>query len=982
MNKNWGKLIRGIVCVVTLIILQGQDVGVASELKYQPLLESTEFMPGEVLVSFKPEVNLVVTENNIILRTSPNVVMSMLERLGIQKAELLIKPSRILDYNLPESLRNLYKLTFPVDMNVLEIVDSLSLLPQVLFVEPNYVYHLTDIPPNDTYYSYQWGLHGRESVNVEGAWRITTGDSDIKIAILDSGIDMEHPDLQSKIVDAYDFIDRDSYPEDNAGHGTHVAGIAAALADNNEELNGESYIAGVSWGSPIVPLKVCYVVKNGPLPDTNNCPADKIIEGIYRAVGTEGVRVINISLSGRSSSQNLHTALNYAYVKGVTVVAASGNESSSGPRYPAAYSSAIAVAATNREGTRAEFSNYGPHIDIAAPGVDIISTCPHNLTGQHGYYTLSGTSMATPFVSGVVALVYSVLPESYQRPYVVERILEATATDLGPSGWDQEVGWGRLNAYRAVYEAANPPRLNFYAPLYYSDGADHSAWMTLRVRDTETQKLLYEAHIAQNSDGRPSVLPQLWGIPTGDYDVIIKGPASVTKLVSHVHLTAGGTTYVDFTEDGKALYFTRGGDFNKDDRINAQDFVYLSSVYFTDDWLADLNGDGIVNARDMVAVLNNWFDLGDDYANTHDDVVNRVNSSHISAGNASLSVVPSSSTYDVGQEFEARVQIDTAGKNVKGADLILRYDPFALEVVEVVPGSVFPSTAKAENIVEMGEIIIGAESTDSSFSGTGTVATVRFRVIAGNTPTTVRIQFRPNDTVDSNLVEDGTVQDILGIVGHGRYTLVGTPERSSLNGFFTLPNGDYLTRMENSIAFNPDIASKILVEAATFEAYYDLEWHTLGVDRNILNGLSTYWHTEMITDQIISLRASILDLNDNTVVFTKDNIFLDRTAPTTILTVPTFLPSGGSFEVLWRGQDNLTGIASYDVQYKDGEKGEWVMWRSTTTLTSASFTGRSGHNYYFRIRARDVAGNETTFSREYLVLGEPLKIYLPIVVRN
>jgi hypothetical protein len=864
-----------------------------------------------------------------------------------------------------------------VDQDILQIVDSLSSLPQVLLAEPNYVYHLANIPPNDTYYSYQWGLHDPYGINIEGAWGITTGDPNVKIAILDSGIDMEHPDLHSKIVDAYDFVWNDDYPEDRSGHGTHIAGIAAASADNDEELNGESYIAGVSWGSPIVPLKVC-------LTPWDICPLDKMVAAIHQAVDTEGVRVINLSIAARSSSQSLETALNYAYVKNVTVVASSGNKNSSGPRYPAAHSTVIAVAATNQEGVRADFSNYGPHIDIAAPGVDIISTGPLGpISGGKGLLIGDGTSASAPLVSGVAALLYSVLPAGYQRPAVVKRILEATTVDVQPSGWDSMVGWGRLNAYQAVYEAANPPRLDFYAPLHW-DSTDHSAWMTLKVRDIETQKILYEARIPQNSEGRPIEPPPLYGIPTGDYNVIIKAPASVTRLVDHVHLTAGSTAYVDFSEDGRPLYLEHGGDFNNDDKINEMDKNYMNSVYFTDNSKADLNGDGYVTAKDMTALIHNLGDTGDDFANSRDSAVNPTTTKVQAAlGPASLSVSPNTGTYSVDQEFEAQIQVDTAGKSVDGVDLVLRYDPLALRVVEIIEGTVFPSSALQEVDWSMGEIIIGAhESQGASFSGTGTVATIRFLVIAGETPTTLRVRFRPADTTDSNLAEIDTNQEVLGEVGYGRYILVGTPERSEMEGYFGYQNGDYLTKMENTITFRPELSSKILVEAVTFDVYYDSEWHTLETDYNLLNGLRTYWHTELVTDQAIRLRARVLDLNDDTTTFTLDDLYLDRTAPTTILTTPTFLPEGGTFLVSWLGQDNLAGVDSYDVQYKDGEGSEWVIWQSETTATSATFTGESGHNYYFQVRARDEAGNEEAFSEEVAVLGDPPTVYLPLVVRN
>jgi hypothetical protein len=980
MNKqmNWSKWIRGIVCVVILMGLQGQVVQspspliAASSLENTNSLESGEYVPGVVLVCFEPSVEISIS-NKTRFRANVNTVQSKLEQLEVQEIESIFQNIRTNVVDPPAELLQLYKLTLPLDSNVPQVARELEKMPYVMHAGPDYLVQLQAVP-NDPHYEAgrQWGL---ERINVPQAWGIAQDSSAIKIAILDSGIDMNHFDLDSKIQGGYDYISDDDNPHNDYYHGNMIALIAAAETNNGQGM------AGVSWHSPIVPFRVC---------NDSHCPVSKRIPAIYHAANTEGVKVINMSLGSVIPYKDEKIALQYAYEQGVTVIAAAGNNNApfeftkeplrSVPKYPASFDNVISVSATNYFDELARFSSYGNSVSLSAPGKYILF-----VDDAGSYRRKDGTSFAAPFVSGVAALVYSVLSESYQHPDVVERILEATVTDLGKSGWDDKFGWGLLNAHQAVYEAANPPHLDFYAPLHYSDGADHSAWMTLRIRDIETQELLYEGRIAQNSEGRPFDLPKLYGIPTGDYDIIIKAPASLSKLVSNVHLTAGSTTFVDFTDDGNSLYFSQGGDFNNDDRVNVLDYNYMASVYFTDDWLADLSGDGIVSLKDMSRLFYTWNnrDLGDDYGNTFDKVVNQTAELQTATGSASLSISPSTGTYNVGQEFDVQIQIDTAGENIVGADLVLRYDPLALAVVEITEGTVFPSNAVEEVDTNMCEVVIGAyDDSETSFSGTGTLATIRFRVLAGETPTTLRIRFRPADTTDSNLAEDSTNQEILGAVGHGRFDLVGTPARSDLGGFFTAPNGDYLAQMENFIAFRPNLATSALVEEITFEAYYDAEWHALEVDRNVFNGWSTYWHTEMVTDQIISLRANVLDLNGITTAFTVDNLYLDRVAPATTLTVPTFLPDNGEFVVSWQGQDNLTGVVSYDVQYKDGEDGSWVEWKAATTSTSANFTGESGHNYYFQARACDVAGNEEAFSEEVAVLGDPPTVYLPLIVQN
>jgi len=692
MNEHnyWGKLIRGIVCVVILMALQGQDIKLtsnsvsASDLENQVPSEAGDYVPGEVLIGFREEVTLF--QNNGRLRATESLLQTEITKLGISNANILFDSPDIDRALLPQVLQNVYKFTFPENQDVLSVVASLKELPNVEFVEPNYIYHLDsttslpslNIPPNDEYYNKQWGL---DTIHAEQAWQITTGDPNVKIAILDSGIDMNHPDLSAKIMGGYDYANNDEIPDDELGHGTHVAGIAAGIGDNAQG------IAGVAWNCPIVPFKIGVSKPSG----------DLIADAIIHATTDEKIWVINISVKVSHNSYLQRAIIEHAYKKGITVVVAAGNDHTSNPTYPAAYKNTISVSAINQKQRLAGFSNYGASVALTAPGEAIWSTMPtypviytrfpYNLVYSKNYTKMDGTSMAAPFVSGVAALVYSALPAELRThgpatADLVRRILEQTAVNLKPNEWNQYYGWGRVDAYQAVLNAANPPRLDFYAPLYYGDGADHRAWMTLRIRDMETQKLLYEGRVAQQSEGHPFDPPKLYGVPTGNYDVIIKGPASITKRITNVQLTANSTAYVDFTEGGEPLYREYGGDFNKDDVINSADYDYLISKYWTDDWLADLSGDGVVKAVDLIVLLNNWEDnnVGDDYGNTADAIANQTYKAKALTGAASLNISPNTGTYYVGQEFEAKVQIDTAGKTINGADLVLRYDPIALKL--------------------------------------------------------------------------------------------------------------------------------------------------------------------------------------------------------------------------------------------------------------------------------------------------------------
>ena len=375
-----------------------------------------------------------------------------------------------------------------------------------------------------------------------------------------NSVDFSHPDLRTKIIGGYDYANNDYIPEDEDGHGTHVAGIAAASTHNGEG------VAGVSWHSPIVPFRVFDAARNAS--------SEWIADAIIHAAGDNEVWVINLSLGDYEDAIDsyLVAAVNHAYQKGITVVASAGNDNTDRPHYPSAYRHVISVAATNAEDKKASFSNYGASISLAAPGDDILSTS----NAWYKYGSLNGTSMAAPFVSGVAALVYSALPSGLRTHDSrtadrVRMILEATAEDLGESGWDPIFGWGRIDAYRAVFEASHPPRLDFRALLYvYGREHNSSTLITVRIRESGTNQLLYEGQVTTDSEGRYDGL-ELYGIPSGNYDVIVKSPASISKRVSNVHFVADSNTFVDFT-DGDWHTYLVGGDFNNDDKINTLDY--------------------------------------------------------------------------------------------------------------------------------------------------------------------------------------------------------------------------------------------------------------------------------------------------------------------------------------------------------------------------------------------------------------------------
>jgi subtilisin family serine protease len=339
------------------------------------------------------------------------------------------------------------------------VAETLAMLRRNADIEqarPDYRARLADIP-NDTYFlRYQYNLRNPggildisnnyhpqtkagADIKATAAWEETTGDPETVIAILDSGVDMTHPELAAKVVSSgHDFANGDDDATDDNWHGTHVAGIAAADTDNSEG------IAGVAWNCKILPVKVTEADGTGYY--------SWIIDGIIWATD-QGVKVINLSLGGDVPDSYLEDACKYAYDRGVVIAAAAGNDAGS-VLYPAAYDNyVLAVAATGYSDEPAYFSNFGPEVDVAAPGIYILGPIPQWSVeeGALPYGFASGTSQATPHVAGLAALIMTLKPEL--KPADVMKIIRYTADDVNASvyrGRDDHIGYGRINMERAL----------------------------------------------------------------------------------------------------------------------------------------------------------------------------------------------------------------------------------------------------------------------------------------------------------------------------------------------------------------------------------------------------------------------------------------------------------------------------------------------------------------------------------------------------
>jgi serine protease len=402
-------------------------------------------------VVVKPSAGINFTDG---IGSLPVNISSILQQYGWVSSKQLFS-------GLKESGRDLERIMIlsfqsPVDPHI--IASALTSTKGVEWAEPKFVYEIVFIP-NDPSYGSQWGL---PRINAPAAWDVTQGDTSVVIAINDTGVDWDHPDLSANIwrnwgeipnngidddgngyiddIRGWDFGGLNGTPdndpmEDRPDHGTHVAGIASAVTDNAVG------IASIGFKTKIMPVKTSR-------DDVRNPQGIALIsygyEGIVYAADN-GAKVINTSWGGSGFSILGQEVINYATLNGALIVGAAGNSNSSAPFYPASYDGVLSVASTEQSDLKSGFSNYGTGVDVSAPGGGILSTWQNNT-----YSTASGTSMAAPFAAGLVGLTAAVFP-SYNPIQLGEQVRVNTDNidALNPS-FQFLLGSGRLNAFKSV----------------------------------------------------------------------------------------------------------------------------------------------------------------------------------------------------------------------------------------------------------------------------------------------------------------------------------------------------------------------------------------------------------------------------------------------------------------------------------------------------------------------------------------------------
>ena len=460
---------------IFMVFLALPMVADAQEMMFQKAVSKPMqwYKPDEIIVKFKAEISeQAVEEINL--------------RHGVHQ----ISKNRQVGFR---------RLKVAKGKNIFDLAAAYSKNPDVQYARPNYVCRAFFVP-NDQFYSYQWHF---PLINMEQAWDLETGYSSIVVAVVDTGVAYEDysetsyrrlkkryykaPDLaQTSFVPGYDFINNDGHPNDDEGHGTHITGTIA------QSTNNSLGCAGIAFNCSIMPVKV--------LNSSGSGTVDSLADGITFAADN-GAKVINMSLgfSPDITPEDIPAvteAVQYAYNKGCVLVASSGNDGVGIVSLPAAYPEVIAVGAVHSGDERADYSQYGTGLALVAPGGDeldrnddgymdgVLQQTFGNSTNDWGYYFYAGTSCATPHVSGVAALL--IAKGVAISPEYVREALTTTAVDKGPDGWDEEYGWGRVDAFAALQwipgPVDNPPTVNITAP---ADGDTVSGTITIAANASD-----------------------------------------------------------------------------------------------------------------------------------------------------------------------------------------------------------------------------------------------------------------------------------------------------------------------------------------------------------------------------------------------------------------------------------------------------------------------------------------------------------------
>lgn len=527
------------------------------------LSTNRDFVAGQVIVRFK---------DGSTCMTSQQAMSDHISDLGMKMEAGRPAKEALASMDLSKKESFFKKLGIPDDraaltavntetqekLNTLLVLKALRRRSDVVSADPNYIIHKLEIP-NDTYYSYQWNL---PLLNLPDAWDTTIGSDSVIVAVVDTGVLLNHPDLSVKLIEGYDFISERSISNDGDGidndpddpgdednsdgsgsfHGTHIAGIIAA------ETGNHTGIAGVGWSTVIMPIRVLGI-GGGTTYD--------VLQGVRYAAGLDNdsdtypdtpADIINLSLGGDTYSETEEAVYAEARKAGAIIIAAAGNNADSDDYYPASYEGVVSVSAVDINGDLASYSSYGSNVDVAAPGGDygdlngdgypdyILSACGDDSSGNviYDYAFMAGTSVAAPHVAGIAALMKAVRPNMTPDEFDQYLTNMDITEDAGDDGRDNKYGYGIIDAYRAVIAAlgeiasvlkVSPSSLNLglsatSAELSVSELGSNTITVT-DVSDDADWLTVSEDDVDENGLGAYIVVVDKTGLFDGNYSATI-----------------------------------------------------------------------------------------------------------------------------------------------------------------------------------------------------------------------------------------------------------------------------------------------------------------------------------------------------------------------------------------------------------------------------------------------------------------------------
>jgi len=519
-----------------------------------------EYAPGQVVVMFREGV-------------APMQRAWLRQAAGAQ----LVKRGKYADYEL-------WQFSPYADMR--QVAAQLMCSGWFAAAEPNWRLELADSwVPNDPLYPLQPAL---PVIGAPQAWALWRGDDRFIMAIVDTGVRLDHQDLQPRLLPGYDFGNDDADPTDPFGHGTYVTGIAGAATNNARG------VAAVAPNGKILPVKV--------FTDTGQGYLNDLIDGIGYAV-VQGAHAINLSIGTANNSGNVWSvveiALNQAWNAGVVIVAAAGNNNNQNPFYPAWYPVCIAVAACNLDGTKSGVSTFGAWVDVAAPSGDVYSTTS-STDNSYGRNQQGFTSYAAPFVTAQATMLYALVADgptdrSLARAQAVRELIETTATAV-PGNY---VARGMINLQASVQKALTVPvrgrvQIQGYAGSYNGRTVE----VVLRPVGGGSPLATASGTLNSTRDFEVSFFNYL-----GYYDLAVRAQGTLLKRVSNARMRYPGVSGLNLT--------LIPGDVNGDNVIDDADLLQVLFAFGANNPSVDLNGDGVVDDADLLLVLFNFGTQGE-----------------------------------------------------------------------------------------------------------------------------------------------------------------------------------------------------------------------------------------------------------------------------------------------------------------------------------------------------------------------------------